>query len=84
MKAVKRKRLERAGWAIGDAADFLRLSDQEAALVEMKLALRPLLDGSFAGWRCPHIHSRIVIEGTGGDGDDRNALTRSTAAIGWK
>ncbi len=39
MKAEKRKKLEKAGWRVGSAADFLSLSDAEAALVDMKLAL---------------------------------------------
>jgi DNA-binding XRE family transcriptional regulator len=39
MDAKKRKRLEAAGWAVGDASAFLRLSPEEAALVEMRLAL---------------------------------------------
>ena len=39
MKASKRKRLQAAGWKVGDARSFLGLSDEEAALVEMKLAL---------------------------------------------
>lgn len=36
---VKKARLERKGWKIGSAKDFLGLSDEEAAYVEMKLAL---------------------------------------------
>ena len=39
MDAKKRKQLERAGFAVGAAADFLALSAEEAALVEMRLAL---------------------------------------------
>ena len=39
MKARKRKRLEAAGWRVGSAAEFLRLTPEEAALVEMKLNL---------------------------------------------
>lgn len=39
MDAKKRKRLERAGFAVGGAAEFLGLSEDEAALVEMRLAL---------------------------------------------
>ena len=39
MKSSKRKRLQAAGWKVGDARSFLGLSDEEAALVEMKLAL---------------------------------------------
>ena len=39
MQKAKRTRLERAGWTIGGAKDFLELSKEEAALVEMKLSL---------------------------------------------
>ena len=39
MKKSKRARLEAAGWAVGSVRDFLGLSDAEAALIEMKLAL---------------------------------------------
>lgn len=35
----KKEKLKKAGWAVGNAADFLDLSDQEAALIELKLAL---------------------------------------------
>ena len=39
MRAEKRKRLESAGWRVGDVRDFLALSDDEAQFVEIKLAL---------------------------------------------
>jgi len=39
MKASKRKRLQSAGWKTGSAAEFLQLTEPEAALVELKLAL---------------------------------------------
>ena|SRR3989442_963907 len=39
MRKDKRRRLERAGWALGDAGDFLRLSDDERRFIETKLAL---------------------------------------------
>lgn len=39
MEAKKRKRLERAGFTVGSVAEFLNLSDEEAALVEMRLVL---------------------------------------------
>lgn len=39
MKTDKRKKLEKAGWRVGSAADFLSLTEAEAAFVEMKLAL---------------------------------------------
>lgn len=39
MDAAKRKRLERAGFTVGTAADFLELSPEEAALIEMHRSL---------------------------------------------
>jgi DNA-binding XRE family transcriptional regulator len=39
MDARKQRRLEKAGWSVGSTAEFLGLSAEEAALVEMKLAL---------------------------------------------
>jgi DNA-binding XRE family transcriptional regulator len=39
MEVRKRHRLKAAGWKMGSAADFLGLSDEESALVEMKIAL---------------------------------------------
>ena len=39
MKRNKRARLESKGWKIGSAEEFLGLSDEEAAFIEMKLAL---------------------------------------------
>jgi DNA-binding XRE family transcriptional regulator len=39
VKTEKRKRLEIAGWRVGDAQDFLGLSADEAQFVEIKLAL---------------------------------------------
>ena len=39
MRKDKRRRLERGGWKIGDAGDFLQLSDEERRFIETKLAL---------------------------------------------
>ena len=39
MKTGKLKRLRAAGWKAGSARDFLGLSDEESALVELKLSL---------------------------------------------
>jgi len=39
MRTKKLKRLHAAGWKTGSAAEFLGLSETEAALVELKLAL---------------------------------------------
>jgi len=43
MKASKRTALEKAGWAVGSADDFLELSPDERAFVEVKLALAEAL-----------------------------------------
>jgi len=39
MKATKRKKLESKGWKVGSAEDFLDLSSEEVAYIEMKHAL---------------------------------------------
>ena len=39
MNKTKQKRLEAAGWKVGSAKELLGLSEQEAALIEMRLAL---------------------------------------------
>jgi len=43
MKAAKARRLKAAGWNVGSTKEFLRLNDQEAALVEVKLCLMDAL-----------------------------------------
>ena len=43
MKANKRKKLENAGWKVGSANEFLELSPEESAYIEMKLALSATL-----------------------------------------
>ena len=39
MDSAKKKRLERAGWVVGDASQFLELSAEETRFLELKLAL---------------------------------------------
>ncbi len=39
MNSIKKKRLERKGWKVGTVAEFLRLTPEESAYVEMKLLL---------------------------------------------
>jgi len=39
MKKSKQQRLSKAGWKIGSAQELLGLTDEEAALIEMRLAL---------------------------------------------
>ncbi len=44
MNVEKRKRLEAAGWRFGNAADFLGMTPQEEAYVELKLHLADALE----------------------------------------
>ncbi len=39
MNNVKLKKLQAAGWKVGSAKDFLKLTDEEAMLVELKVSL---------------------------------------------
>jgi predicted XRE-type DNA-binding protein len=39
MKPEKRRRLEKKGWRVGSADEFLELTPQETALVEIRLKL---------------------------------------------
>ena len=39
MNQAKRERLEAKGWKVGTVADFLELTPEESALIEIKLAL---------------------------------------------
>lgn len=39
MDAEKHRRLAGAGWRIGDAVDFLNLSPEEVAYIELKISL---------------------------------------------
>lgn len=38
MRKAKRARLKATGWEVGTVAQFLRLTPQETALIEIKLA----------------------------------------------
>lgn len=39
MRKDKRGRLERAGWKVGDAKDFLGLTDAEMAIIDLRVSL---------------------------------------------
>ncbi len=58
MKRAKRKRLEAAGWRLGDAKEFLGLSDDESALIEVKLQLANAL-------RVERSRQKLTQEGLG-------------------
>jgi len=39
MRSAKKRHLETKGWKVGTVAEFLKLSPEESAYIEMKLAL---------------------------------------------
>lgn len=39
MKTSKQKKLEQAGWQVGDTTDFLKLSPEENILIDMRISL---------------------------------------------
>ena len=39
MRADKRNRLEKAGWKVGSAREFLELTDAEAAVIDIRISL---------------------------------------------
>ncbi len=43
MKEAKKKRLEKAGWQVGDTQDFLGLTDAEMAMIDVRLTLASAL-----------------------------------------
>jgi DNA-binding XRE family transcriptional regulator len=43
MRSARQKRLEQAGWRVGEARDFLGLDEREAQFLEIKVALARLL-----------------------------------------
>lgn len=61
MEKGKRERLASKGWRVGDAAEFLGLSPEEAAFVELKLALAYYLRDLRVerGWTQQEVASRL-------------------------
>ena len=43
MKPDKHKKIEKAGWKVGSADEFLGLTKEESAYIEMKLSLSDAL-----------------------------------------
>lgn len=91
MNTEKKKRLERSGWAVGGAADFLQLSPEEAKFIELKLALgaaikelrvkRGLTQTALAS-RLGSSQSRVAKMEVGDSTVSIDLLIRSLLAIG--
>ena len=61
MQRDKKRRLEEDGWRVGDAAEFLELTPEEAAFIELKLALAVHLRELRAqrGWTQAYVAGRL-------------------------
>lgn len=91
MRENKRKRLKARGWKVGSAKDFLGLSDQEAAFIELKLRLASSLRDLRRRRRLTQLdlaralqssQSRIAKMETGDPSVSLDLLVRSLLALG--
>lgn len=91
MKANKRKALESAGWKVGSADEFLQLSPEESAYVEMKLALSRFLKEKRVKKRISQVafaekiqssQSRVAKMESGDPSVSIDLLVKSLLAIG--
>lgn len=91
MKAAKQKKLEANGWKVASAADFLELSEDEAAYIELKLKLanclkevrrqRHLTQKEFAK-RIDSSQSRVAKMETGDRSVSLDLLIKSLLVLG--
>jgi hypothetical protein len=91
MREQKRKRLERKGWREGSAAEFLELSPNEEAYVELQLRISDGLKKRHAGLTLTRAQlakivrssqSRVVKMETGDQTVSLDLLIRSLLALG--
>lgn len=91
MTEKRRKRLESAGWRVGDAREFLSLSNEEATLIEIRLALarglrvrraRGKLTQAELAHRIGSSQSRVAKMETGDPTVSLDLLVRSLLALG--
>lgn len=91
MKVARRKRLESSGWKVGTAREFLGLSDEESALVEIRLALarglrtkreRNRLTQAALARRIHSSQSRVAKMETGDPSVSIDLLVRTLLALG--
>lgn len=91
MDRSKRRRLEAAGWRLGSATEFLKLSPEEAALVETRLALgsslrrrrmRQRLTQSALAERLKSSQSRVAKMEAGDPTVSLDLLVRALFALG--
>ena len=90
MNQAKQKRLAQKGWRIGDASEFLQLSKEEVAIVEIRLALSQRLkqrresqmtQGELAA-KIGSSHPRVAMAETGSRSVSIDLLLRALLATG--
>ena len=91
MRESKRKRLEAKGWRVGSAAEFLNLSPEEAAYIELKIKLasrlrkwrvqRGLTQGDLAR-RVKSSQSRVAKMEAGDPSVSLDLLIRTLLSLG--
>ncbi|MBI3450644.1 MAG: XRE family transcriptional regulator [Acidobacteria bacterium] len=62
MENAKRKKLERKGWKVGTAKEFLELSAEEATYVELKLALSRKLSDLRRRHRLTQVQAARILQ----------------------
>ncbi len=91
MNTAKRSRLEKAGWKVGTAQEFLNLSPEEAAYVEVKLNLARVLSNRRKALRLTQValakrikssQSRVAKMEAGDPSVSIDLLVRSLIALG--
>jgi DNA-binding XRE family transcriptional regulator len=91
MIKAKRARLERKGWKVGSASDFLGLSAEESRFIELKLALSRRLRERREAQKITQVElaqrlnssqSRIAKIEAGDPSVSLDLLTRSLFALG--
>jgi hypothetical protein len=76
MRKTRKEMLERAGWRTGDAEDFLDLTPEEAAFIELKLALANHL----RSFRCNHGWTQTYVARRIGSSQSRVAKMEAADA----
>jgi DNA-binding XRE family transcriptional regulator len=91
MREEKRKRLEAKGWKVGSAKEFLDLSDEETAYIELKLKLAESLRERRRHQRLTQVdlaktirssQSRVAKMETGDPSVSLDLLVRSLLTLG--
>ena len=91
MRKAKRNRLETKGWKVGSAKDFLDLSAEESAYIEMKLELAETLRSQRARHKLTQTElarlvnssqSRVAKMEAGDPSVSMDLLVRSLLALG--